>query len=207
MSTRDALKAAARGLATLVVLPALCSFWIRRPILGADRALEGSTQALGLVPGLLGQYLRRAFLERTLAHCAPTAAIAFGTSFSSEGTRIDDRVYIGPNCHIGLAHIERDVLIAPGVHIPSGSHVHGIKDLTVPIRDQPGVLQMVRIGAGAWIGALAVVMADVGSESIVGAGAVVTKALPDRVIAGGIPARVLRSRYRSPDPVPTAIEL
>jgi acetyltransferase-like isoleucine patch superfamily enzyme len=197
MSMRDALKAVARSLAAVAVLPALCSFWIRRPIIGADRALEGSTQALGLVPGLLGQYLRRAFLEHTLAHCAPTAAIAFGTTFSAEGTRIDDRVYIGPNCHIGLAHIARDVLIAPCVHIPSGSHVHGIRELTVPIRDQPGVHQMVHVGAGAWIGALAIVMANVGSGTIVAAGAVVTKALPDNVIAAGVPARVLHAREGS----------
>jgi len=194
MILRDALKAGARGLATLVVAPALCSFWIRRPILGADRALEGSTQALGLIPGLLGQYLRRAFLEHTLAHCAPSAAIAFGTSFSSVGARIDERVYIGPNCQIGLAHIARDVLIAPGVHIPSGSRTHGTEDLTKPIRDQPGVQTMVTVGEGAWIGATAVVMADVGRGTIVAAGAVVTKALPANVVAGGVPARVLRAR-------------
>ena len=194
MIVRDALKAGARGLATLVVVPALCSFWIRRPIIGADRALEGSTQALGLIPGLLGQYLRRAFLEHTLAHCAPSAAIAFGTSFSSVGARVDERVYIGPNCHIGLAHIARDVLIAPGVHIPSGSRVHGTEDVTIPIRDQPGMHKMVTVGEGAWIGATAVVMADVGSGTIVAAGAVVTKALPDNVVAAGVPARVLRAR-------------
>ncbi|MEP7307729.1 MAG: acyltransferase [Acidobacteriota bacterium] len=194
MILRDALKAGARGLATLVVAPALCSFWIKSPILGADRALEGSTQALGLIPGLLGQYLRRAFLAHTLAHCAPSAAIAFGTSFSSVGARIDERVYIGPNCHIGLAHIARDVLIAPGVHIPSGRRVHGTEDVTIPIRDQPGVHTMVKVGEGAWIGATAVVMADVGSGTIVAAGAVVTNALPDNVVAGGVPARVLRAR-------------
>ena len=37
-------------------------------------------------------------------------------------------------------------------------------------------------------------MADVGRDTIVGAGAVVTKPLPDRVIAAGVPARVLRGR-------------
>jgi virginiamycin A acetyltransferase len=199
MSARDALKTIARGLGTLAAVPALCSFWIRRPIFGADRAFEGSTQALGLVPGLLGQYVRRAFLEQTLAYCAPTAAIAFGTSFSSVAARIDDRVYIGPNCHIGLAHIGSDVLIAPCVHIPSGSRVHGISDPTVPIRDQPGVHEVVHIGAGAWIGAAAIVMADVGRATVVAAGAVVTKALPDNVIAGGVPARVIRIREYPPD--------
>ena len=62
------------------------------------------------------------------------------------------------------------------------------------MREQPGVLTQVRIGAGAWIGSAAVVMADVGRDTIVGAGAVVTKSLPDRVVAVGVPARIVRSR-------------
>jgi acetyltransferase-like isoleucine patch superfamily enzyme len=37
-------------------------------------------------------------------------------------------------------------------------------------------------------------MADVGRESVVGAGAVVTRPIPDRVMAAGVPARVRRRR-------------
>jgi acetyltransferase-like isoleucine patch superfamily enzyme len=37
-------------------------------------------------------------------------------------------------------------------------------------------------------------MADVGCGTVVGAGAVVVKPLPDEVIAAGVPARVIRSR-------------
>ena len=44
------------------------------------------------------------------------------------------------------------------------------------------------------IGSAAVVMADVGADTIVGAGTVVTAALPARVVAGGVSARVLRNR-------------
>jgi virginiamycin A acetyltransferase len=57
---------------------------------------------------------------------------------------------------------------------------------------------MVRIGSGTWVGAGAVIMADVGRGSIVGAGAVVTKPVPDRVLAAGVPARVIRSRDAAP---------
>jgi virginiamycin A acetyltransferase len=38
------------------------------------------------------------------------------------------------------------------------------------------------------------VLADVGKGTIVAAGAVVTKPLPDNVIAAGVPAKVIRSR-------------
>ena len=129
---REALKAAAhaarldRGHAVGAVLVESA-----RAMMGPDRALEGSTQAWALVPGLIGQYLRRAFLSRTLQSCARTATIEFGTMFSSASASIGERAYIGPRCHLGWALIERDVLLAAGVHVPSGAHTHGIDDPTI----------------------------------------------------------------------------
>jgi virginiamycin A acetyltransferase len=194
---KEIAKAAARTIATIVIAPWVASFRVRARIIGADRALEGSTQLLALVPGLAGQYLRRAFLSRALAACHETAAIEFGTIFSRVGARIDEHAYIGPRCHIGLAHIGPGALVAAGVHVPSGAHIHGSADPSVQIRDQQGLARLVQIGAGAWIGSAAVVMADVGENTIVGAGAVVTRAIPAGVVAAGAPARVLASRTPS----------
>jgi acetyltransferase-like isoleucine patch superfamily enzyme len=194
MAPRECLKLLAHGTATLLVAPELLSFWLRAPLLGRDRALEGSTQSLAWLPGLVGQYLRRAFLCRVLAHCDRSAVIEFGTLFSKAGARLEANAYIGPRCHLGLVHIERDALLAAGVHVPSGAHTHGSADLETPLREQPGQRKMVRIGANAWIGSAAVVLADVGRDTIVGAGAVVTRPLPDGVVAAGVPARVIRTR-------------
>jgi acetyltransferase-like isoleucine patch superfamily enzyme len=191
---RTFAKQVALVLATVAVAPALVSYALRRMVLGADRALEGSTQALGLVPGVLGQYLRRAFLMRVLAECHPSATIEFGALFSTTGTRLGPGVYVGPRCHLGLVHLEADVLVAAGVHIPSGGRIHGGTDTLGSFRDRPLERQMVRIGEGAWIGSAAVVMADVGAGTLVGAGAVVTEPLPPRVFAAGVPARVIRAR-------------
>jgi acetyltransferase-like isoleucine patch superfamily enzyme len=191
---REAVKATARALATVLISPALASYAIRRLFLGRDRALEGSSQALGLIPGVLGDYVRRAFLARVLAGCGPNATIQFGCLFSQAGARIDDYAYIGPRCHLGLVHVERDALLAAGVHVPSGAATHGLGDLDRPIREQPGERRLVRIGAGAWIGSAAVIMADVGRNAVVGAGSVVTKPVPDYAIAAGVPAVIIRDR-------------
>ena len=191
---RELIKSAARGLAMIVVTPSLVSWWVRSRLIGRDRALEGSTQAWALVPGLPGQYLRRAFLSRTLDGCAPSATIEFGTIFSSASASIGERAYVGPRCHLGWAIIERDALLAAGVHVPSGGRTHGIDDLAIPIRDQAVTKVAVRIGAGSWIGSAAIVMADVGRDAVIAAGAVVTRTIPERTIAGGVPARVLRHR-------------
>lgn len=191
---RELLKRIVHGLAWIAVTPSVFSYHVRSAALGRDRALAGSTQAWALVPGVLGQYLRRAFLSRTLRFCARTATIEFGTLFSSASASIGERAYVGPRCHLGWAVIEDDALLAAGVHVPSGSRTHGIDDLSVPIRDQPTVKTAVRIGRGSWIGSAAIVMADVGADAVVAAGAVVTRPIPDATIAGGVPARVLRHR-------------
>lgn len=191
---REAVKFAAHAAAWLVVTPSVISWQLRARVMGPDRAIEGSTQAWALVPGLIGQYLRRAFLSRTLKGCARTATIEFGTLFSSASATIGERAYVGPRCHLGWALIEDDALLAAGVHVPSGAKTHGIDDLTVAIRDQPTIKSPVRIGRGSWIGSAAVVMADVGHDAVIAAGAVVTRPIPDFTIAGGVPARVLRHR-------------
>jgi len=195
---REAAKAAAHAAAWLIVTPSVISWWLRSRAVGPDRALEASTQAWAIVPGLIGQYLRRAFLSRTLRACARTATIEFGTLFSSTAASIGARAYVGPRCHLGWAVIEDDALLAAGVHVPSGAKTHGMDDSTIPIRDQPTNKTPVRIGAGAWIGSGAIVMADVGRDSVIAAGAVVTHPIPERAIAGGVPARIIRQRDQQP---------
>jgi acetyltransferase-like isoleucine patch superfamily enzyme len=120
--------------------------------------------------------------------------VEFGTTFSRAGARLDARVYIGPGCNLGLVHVEKDVLMASGVNVPSGANTHRIDDQVRPIREQGSNERLVRIGAGSWIGAGAVIMADVGANAVVGAGAVVTQPVPHAVVAAGVPARVLRTR-------------
>lgn len=191
---RDLLKRVAFGAATVAVVPSLLSYLLRAQVIGRDRAIEGSTQALGLVPGIAGQYLRRAFLARTLASCHRTATVEFGTLFSSVGAHIDENVYVGPRCHLGLVHLERDVLVGAGVHITSGAATHGTEDVSRSIREQERPKALVTVGQGAWIGSAAVVMADIGHDSVVGAGSVVTRPVPPLVMAAGVPARVIRER-------------
>lgn len=195
---KEAVKAAARFVALLGVLPVLVGFWLNSLLVGRNRALESATQLLSLLPGITGQYLRRAFLQRTLARCHHTALVEFGTLFSQAGAVLGENVYVGPRCMLGLVHLGKDVLLASGVQIPSGGKTHYFDDPTTPIREQGGERRVVTVGEGAWVGTGAIVLADVGRGTIVAAGAVVTKPLPENVIAGGVPARVIRPRLEPP---------
>lgn len=191
---RNGIKLAFRLLAHLLVFPILLWHWLWIPLLGADRCVQGSTEYLSLIPGVFGSYLRNAFLTWTIKHCHPTATIGFGTTFSKTNACIDAHVYLGPGCHFGMVHIHRDVLVAAGVHITSGAQTHGYADLNLSIREQEGKLEVVTIGERSWIGSAAIVMANVGKNTIIGAGAVVTRPIPDGVIAVGIPAKVIQQR-------------
>ena len=194
MTARALAKGVARALANAAAFPILLVHGLKVPVLGKDRALEGSTQLLALLPGLCGQYVRRAFLAWTIAECHPTATVSFGTILSKTAARIGANAYVGPYCSLGWVTIERDVLVATGVHILSGGRIHGTGDLGRPIREQAGDVGHVSIGAGSWIGAGAVVMADVGRDAVVGAGAVVTRPIPAAVVAVGVPAKVMWTR-------------
>lgn len=197
---RDAMKLALHLAATVAVAPALLSYFIKRAFIGPNRAIEGSTQALAWLPGLVGVYLRRAFLCQTLAGCDRSASVHFGTIFSQQGATLGAHVYVGPNCHLGLVHLKRDALLASGVHVPSGARTHGTDRSDVPIREQGGERTLVTIGEGTWVGSAAIVLADVGSHSVIAAGSVVTKPIPDYVVAAGVPAQIVRERAAQPQP-------
>ena len=192
---RERAKAFVRFIALIAVSPVLVCYRINSLLVGPNRALESASQLLSLVPGIAGQYMRRAFLQRVLRGAIHRRWSSSERSSRRLGAVLDENVYVGPRCQLGLVHLKRDVLLAANVQIPSGGKTHYFDDPTRPIREQGGERSMVTIGAGAWIGTGAIILADVGRGTIVAAGAVVTKPLPDNVIAAGVPAQVIRSRF------------
>lgn len=89
--------------------------------------------------------------------------------------------------------IENDVLLADGLRIYPSSHL--FNDTKKPIIDQGNTnTKAVIVKRGSWIGANVILLpgVTVGKNSVVGAGSVVTKSIPDFVIAAGNPARVIK---------------
>ncbi len=191
---RHSLKVIISVLATLLVLPAFLLYQLGRVVLGAEYAFPGWSQAFALVPGLTGILLRRAFYRLVLPRCGNDAWIGFGTLLSHPTAEIGRGVYVGPYCSLGDVTLGDDVLLASHVSVTNGGSQHGIERLDLPIRDQSGSWPRVRIGCDSWIGERAVVMADVGDHGVIGAGAVVTRSIPDLAIAVGVPAHVVRYR-------------
>ena len=88
-------------------------------------------------------------------------------------------------------------MLAPNVHIYTNNHC--FSETFVPIFDQgypPSTEKdSVFLSSGCWIGAGVIILpgVTVGRNSVIGAGSVVTKSIPDFVVAAGNPARVLRA--------------
>lgn len=109
---------------------------------------------------------------------------------------IGDRSGIGINCEVnGPVTIGKCVMMGPEVVIYTSNHEHGRTD--IPMMDQgKSVVKPVVIEDDVWIGRRAIIMSGVhiGCGSIIGAGAVVTKDVPDYAIVGGVPAKNLKMR-------------
>jgi acetyltransferase-like isoleucine patch superfamily enzyme len=189
------LGAAANGAA----IPPFLAYRLTRSLVGSERAFPGWSQVLALLPGLSGVYLRRAYYRRVLPRCGDGCWIGFAVLLSHATAEIGRNVYVGPFCCLGDVTLEDDVLLGSHVSVTNGSAQHGTERLDIPIREQPGVWPRVTIGRDTWIGDRAVVMADVGSQCIIGAGAVVTTAIPDRAVAVGVPAKVVKWRTGGPN--------
>ncbi len=200
-------KTLANGVATLIVLPAFFLYLLGKAVLGPEKAFPGWSQALSLLPGLTGVYLRRAFYRLVLQQCGENACLTFGTIFSHPTARIGRNVYVGAYCCLGDVTLEDDVLLGSQVSIMNGPGQHGIDRLDVPIREQPGTWPHVIIGRDTWIGDRAAVLANVGKHCVIGAGSVVVQPIEDYAVAVGVPARVLRYRNAADTARPQPEEL
>ena len=89
-------------------------------------------------------------------------------------------------CTTSIAVGERCVL-AQGVLVVDGQH--RFRDVDRPMLEQGYDFTPVTIGADAFVGAKAAVMADVGPRAVVGANAVVTRPVAAHTVAVGAPAR------------------
>jgi acetyltransferase-like isoleucine patch superfamily enzyme len=200
------LKFLVNALALVLVWPLVALYRIGSLLLGRVKAFPGWSQALSLLPGLSGVYLRRAFYRRVLPECGEGACICFGTILSHATACVGRNVYVGPFCSLGDVTLEEDVLLGSHVSVTNGSNQHGIERLDIPIREQPGTWPRITIGRDTWIGDRAIIMADVGKHCVIGAGSVVTKPIPDYAIAIGTPARVVRFRNQKEPIAPEILD-
>ena len=105
---------------------------------------------------------------------------------------LGERVFFNFNCivlDVCRVRIGDYTLFGPGVQILTPMH-----PLNAELRRRQEYGKPIEIGADVWVGGGALILAGVriGSQSVIGAGSVVTRDIPDRVFAAGNPCRVIR---------------
>ena len=136
-----------------------------------------------------------------------------------------NNIVIGDNFYIGkYSIIESDAVI--GNHVILANHVslvgrydHHYQQVGIPIRlasqirdhdyNWKGLHQKIVIQDDVWIGLGSIILSGVtiGRGSIIAAGSVVTKDVEPYSIYGGNPAKMIRSRFESPEQLAEHIRL
>lgn len=140
--------------------------------------------------------IRRLICHSIFDFCGENVNIENGARFAmGNGISIGTGSGLGVNCSVhGPLKIGDNVMMGPDVTILT--HTHNIERTDIPMWQQGSQCREVVIGNDVWIGMRVIIMpgVKVGNGAVVGAGAVVTKDIPDYAIVGGVPAKVIRFR-------------
>ncbi|MFP3591373.1 sugar O-acetyltransferase [Chryseobacterium sp. SIMBA_038] len=135
----------------------------------------------------------RSFLNQITASEIDESVTVFTPLHINYGkhTKIGKNVFINFDCvflDLGGITIEDNVQIAPKVSLLTESHPLN------PNERQSLIPKPIHIKKNAWIGANATILQDVtiGEYAVVAAGSVVTEDVPDNVVVGGIPAKIIK---------------
>lgn len=145
----------------------------------------------------LSMAIRGSLSRGFLRACGKNVNIEHGARFDQD-LQIGDNSGIGVNCVCeGQVSIGDNVMMGPEcILLP---HFHAFDRLDIPMCQQGfQEAKPIRIGNDVWIGTRVIIMPGVvvGDHSIIGAGAVVTKDVPEYAIVGGCPAKVIRMRNK-----------
>jgi acetyltransferase-like isoleucine patch superfamily enzyme len=186
------VKSLTLGLAVLVMALPIGICRIERRLSARDDWFIFFAQAISIVPGFPGRFLRKAYYGFTLDACPFDCDIGFLSWFTHPQSLVGAHVYIGHHVTLGRIEIGDGVMIGNHACFLNGGAQHRFDaagNLTAFDRD---ALTPLRIGERSWIGEQAVVMADIGAQCIVGAASVVSSPVREASVVAGNPARFVR---------------
>ena len=159
------------------------------------RCVRGLPKSNVRVLGKPSKALRGLFGGMLLSKKGKSCNIETGAIFAY-GCELGDNSGIGVKCHLhGKVIIGNDVIMGPECIFYTRNH--RFDRIDVPMRIQGDLPEEpIVIGDDVWIGTRVIVLPGVriGSHSIIGAGAVVSKDVPDYAIVGGVPAKIIKYR-------------
>ena len=139
-------------------------------------------------------HLRRILVNNFVKNCGKSIRVKRNADVSMF-IKIGNYSELGTNCIIqSNTEIGNNVIMGPDVKIYTKNHKYDSLDM--PMQYQGHTSEKTVIGNDVWLGANVVITPGVtiGNHSVVAAGAIVTKNVPDYAVVGGVPAKVLKYR-------------
>lgn len=142
--------------------------------------------------------IRYWFVKYLLAECGKNVVIKNKCYFGNgSNLRVGSFSQLGQNSRLsGPITLGDYIMMGPDVVMMAVTH--DVSDLSKPMVDptNPSIEKPIIIGNNVWIGTRVIIMPGVkiGDNSIIGAGAVVTKSFPSNSIIGGVPAQLIKER-------------
>ena len=149
--------------------------------------------------GRMGGRIRNLCARHLFAYCHPSANIEHMAYFGSgKGIEIGNRSGIGKNCRVpNNIKIGDNVMMGPKCWIfDTATHRHDRVDIPMIDQGREDSGKRTIIGDDVWIGRECLIIGGktIGSHTIIGARSVVSKDIPDYVVAAGNPIRIVKER-------------
>jgi len=160
----------------------------------SDIIFRTMSEFLGFIPYFPGVILRYEFYRFALRKCGRNVLIEFGVIFIYSDIEIGDNVLIGRYSIVHHCDFGSHVLVGERSTFLSGMRQHSYDRTDIPMTAQGGAKKRIMVGDDCWIGSHSILMDDVATGCVIGAGSVVTKSLPAHSVAVGNPARPVRNR-------------
>lgn len=155
-------------------------------------------QSHGNIFGKWGGQIRGLCAKKLFKYCAPDANIEHMASFGNgSGVELGSRSGIGIHCHVpSNIKIGNNVMMGPHCRfLDSVTHITDRADIPM-INQGSKIVDRIVVGDDVWIGRETMVLGgkSIGCHTIIGARSVVSRDIPDNVVAAGNPCRVKKER-------------
>lgn len=151
------------------------------------------------VIGGFAYWMRQCCCRKLFAACGTDLNVEQGAWFGSgKHVKVGSHVGVGKNftLHNCILTVDDGLLMGEDVMILGGGHNYERAD--VPIGEQGSKDRTtLHIAGDVWIGTRAMILPGcrrIGHGAVIGAGAIVTKDVPDYAVVGGNPAKIIKYR-------------